>query len=48
MKIKKYNIKLILHFMNTIPYMYDESWRDYLIEYYSFAEYKLIKDYILI
>ena len=30
--------------MNTIPYMYDESCRDYLIEYYTFTEYKLIKD----
>lgn len=29
---------------NKIPYIYDEKWRDYLIGYYEFSGYKLIKD----
>jgi hypothetical protein len=30
--------------LNTIPYIYDKNWRDYLIEYYKFQGYQLIKD----
>jgi hypothetical protein len=29
---------------NLIPYMYDEIWGDYLIEYYTFNGYELIKN----
>jgi hypothetical protein len=30
--------------MNTIPYFYDQLWRDHQIDYYEFNNYKLIKD----
>ena len=29
---------------NEIPYLYDSLWRDYLITYYNFSNYNLIKD----
>ena len=28
--------------MNTIPYFYDQLWRDHQIDYYEFNNYKLI------
>ena len=30
--------------MNLIPYYYDELWRDYQIDYYSFNGFELVKD----